>query len=99
MSAPVYSLTLHKTYYDQGFFNIGVELSGHVRRDSGPVTLLLGESPAGIAARVNREANQNGTPRVHGGAALRNWLQKHFRQGERIDVVIETSERLRLRRP
>ena len=26
MTYPVYELTLHKTYYDKGFFNLGVEV-------------------------------------------------------------------------
>lgn len=40
-SLPVYKLTLHKTYYDKGFFNLGVDVDRFVRADSGPVSILL----------------------------------------------------------
>ena len=41
MPNPVYELTLHKTYYDDGFFNLGVGVEGLVRPDNGPVTIEL----------------------------------------------------------
>ncbi len=59
---PVYLLTLGKTYYDKGFFNLGVEVDRYVRRDSGPITLALGHKSHIIEGHVNREANPNGTP-------------------------------------
>lgn len=88
MTTPVYALTLRKSYYDQGFFNFGVEVNRFVRRDSGPAVLLLGASKVRLDVKVNREANQNGTPRVFGGAELRNWLQRNFRGGDKVMVHI-----------
>lgn len=85
---PTYKLTLHKTYYDHGFFNLGVEVDRFVRPNSGPVSILLGPAQAEISATINREANVNGTPRVMGGAALRNWFQRNYEQGEVVDVVV-----------
>ena len=62
--SPEYKLTLHKTYYDKGFFNLGVEIERFVRPSSGPIKILLGYSKEQINGRVDREANQNGTPRA-----------------------------------
>ena len=87
-SLPIYKLPLHKTYYDKGFFNLGVDIERFVRSDSGPVKILLGNSKSLINGRIDREANQNGTPRVFGGAELQHWLQRNFQLKDVIDVHI-----------
>ena len=97
MTKPAYELTLHKTYYDKGFFNLGVEVDRFVRKDSGPAVLALGESRSKIPVQVNREANQNGTPRIMGGASLRNWLQRNCRKGEIVTVEISSPAEMWLR--
>ena len=86
--APTYQLTLHKTYYERGFFNLGVEVERFVRKDSGPVTLKLGVAGREIEATVNRTCNTNGTPRVLGGPELRNWFQKNFDLKDVVTVEI-----------
>ena len=90
VNKPNYKLTLHKTYYDQGFFNLGVAVDQFVRPDSGEARLKLGEAGVVIDVKVNREANENGTPRVLGGPTLRNWLQSNFNQGDTVIVEIES---------
>ena len=99
MPNPVYELTLHKTYYDDGFFNLGVGVEGLVRPDNGPVTIELGGSHRSIEGRVDRNANQNGTPRVFGGAELRNWLQNTFSMGDRVQVQVLRPDALRIAVP
>jgi len=91
-SAPgrTFSLTLSKTYYDKGFFNVWVNFEQHVRRDSGPVDLRVGRAGLVVAGKVSRTANANGTPRVFGGASLRDWLQENFRQGNLVVVQLLT---------
>ena len=59
-SNPVFYLRLEKTYYERGFFNVTREFAHYVGGD-GPVTLVLPDSNR-IAGRVDRRANQNGTP-------------------------------------
>ena len=93
----IYKLTLHKTYYDKGFFNLGVEVDDLVRKDNGPVFIRLGDSMSEIEGKSDRSANLNGTPRIFGGAELRNWIQSHFEQMEVIDVVVQSPTRLWLR--
>lgn len=87
-SFPVYKLTLHRTYYDKGFFNLGVEIERFIRSSSGPIKILLGDSKRQVNGRIDREANQNGTPRVFGGAELQHWLQRNFQLKDVIDVHI-----------
>ena len=87
----VYKLTLQKTYYDKGFFNIGVGYDRYVRRTNGPVDLLLGREGEQIQGKVSRDANQNGTPRIFGGAALSRWFKANFQP---MDVVaVDLSDR------
>ena len=75
---PIFSLTLHRTYYNQGFFNITVDFDRFVRSQEGPVVLRLGLRGQEIQGVINRRANRNGTPRIIGGAKLRDWFQNNF---------------------
>ncbi len=93
-TVPTYKLTLQKTYYDKGFFNLGIEVDRFIRRDSGPISILLGASRAKISANVNREANVNGTPRIMGGPELRNWFQRSFECLDVVDVVVLAPDQL-----
>lgn len=99
MSKPTYKLTIHKTYYDQGFFNLGVDVNHFVRPDPGVARLKLGDSGATIEVKVNRSANRNGTPRILGGAVLRNWIQRNFEVGEVVDIEIDSPVNFSLKRP
>jgi len=93
---PVYYLTLYPTYYDNGFFNLGVAVDALIRPDSGPIKIELGSSHRSIEGHVNRNANQNGTPRVHGGTELRDWFQATYEVSDRLAVHILSPTRIRL---
>jgi hypothetical protein len=95
---PSYQLTLHKSYYDKGFFNLGVEVDRFIRSDSGPIKIQLGESGPSLTGSVNRDANQNGTPRIMGGTELRNWIQRHFDLKDSVEVQIITQGHILLKR-
>ncbi len=89
MTTPSYSLTLGKTYYEKGFFNLGVEVSRFVRIDDGPAVLLADDGKRRFDVRVDRGANPlTGAPRVFGGARLRDWFQSRFRLGDVVEVRI-----------
>ncbi len=92
---PVFHLKLHKTYYNMGFFNVTVEYDKLVRPDGGPVRLVLHGGPE-IVGTVYRTANGNGTARVFGHAALRDWFQEHYSQGDVVPVTFESESRFRL---
>jgi hypothetical protein len=89
---PIFNLTLHQTYYNQGFFNVTVEFDRFVRLEEGPVILRLGLNGPEIQAMINRRANQNGTPRIIGGARLRYWFQKNFEPMDIIAVDLSSRE-------
>ena len=89
---PIFNLTLHQTYYNQGFFNVTVDFDRFVRPEEGPVILRLGLDGPKIQAKINRRANQNGTARIIGGTRLRDWFQKNFEPMEVIAVDLSSRE-------
>ena len=91
-SDPVFHLKLGKTYYKSGFFNITREFD-HCVGDEGPVTLVL-SGGSQITGRINRSANPNKTPRIHGRAALRDWFQSNYDQGDKVPVRFKTPRQL-----
>lgn len=88
MNNPIYELQLHKSYFDKGFFNLGVSVDRFVRNDNGPINLYLGPARSTLTARVDRNANQNGTPRIMGGAELRAWFHRNFEQNDKVAVEV-----------
>lgn len=95
---PIFTLTLQRTYYNKGFFNVRVDYDQYVRTDDGPVTLELGPQGQVIEGRIDRHANQNGTARIFGGSALRDWFQANFQVMASVDVDLASLDRIRLRR-
>ncbi len=99
MTANTYHLHLWKSYYNKGFFNIGVSCGNLIRPDNGKIRIRLQGSSAVITGRVDRNANQNETPRIHGNVALREWFQKNFRMLDKVDVDIVDPREIYLRNP
>lgn len=85
---PTYKLRLGKTYYSKGFFNLGVDVERFLTYDEGSIRILIGEEKRIITGRITRKANQNGSPRIFGGAELKDWFQANYRKGQQIDVVV-----------
>ncbi len=93
---PLFKLTLEKTYYMKGFFNVKVDFDRFVRDTEGPVELVLGKSGLKIEGKIDRSANQNGTARIMGRSKLRDWLQKSHKPGEVIDVDLCSFDSIRI---
>ena len=74
---PLLRLTLEKTYYRQGFFNVTVDFDRFIRPTEGPVESILGTSGLKIQGKANRSANLNRTARIMGGSKLRDWFHWH----------------------
>ena len=91
-TGPVFYLTLEKSYYNQGFFNVPVKFDDLVGR-SGPVTLVLGNDGS-IQADINRTANQNRTARIMGRTRLRDWFQRNYSVGDTVPVSFPTPRRM-----
>ncbi|MDN2677676.1 GIY-YIG nuclease family protein [Janthinobacterium sp. SUN033] len=75
-SADSFQMTIHKTYYRTGFFNIPIAWSNPLAGDKADVMIYCGKEKLVVDAKINRIANTNGTPRIMGGTRLKGWFQK-----------------------
>ena len=82
-------------YYQYGCFNVRLSFDDFVRKDDGPVSLVL-QGGTEIKGHVYRTANPNGTARIFGYSPLRNWFQENYAQGDTVPVIFESETRLRL---
>lgn len=73
--AETFHFTLQPTYFRSGFFNVGVTSQKHIGSDGETIELYIGDSTQPVLGTINRRANNNGTPRIMGGTALRDWFQ------------------------
>lgn len=96
MTFPTYNLTLHQSYYDKGFFNLGVSVDKYVRPNNGEIKLVLGPSKRVLIGRVDRDANSNRTPRVHGGQELQNWFFKNYKVKDSVVVTILALDQIQI---
>ena len=96
---PIFPLTLHKTYLEQGFFNVTVDYDKYVQQSEGPVALVLvarGREHR-LQANVNRSANRNGTARIMGGTGLREWFLSNADVGAKLDVDLSSQQHIRIK--
>lgn len=94
--AAQFEVVLHPTYYHQGFFNVRVPFEHLFGGDGEDVEIFVqgGEDP--ITGMINRTANRNGTPRIMGGAALRDWFRAAAEEGQALQVDVRTKNSIRL---
>jgi hypothetical protein len=87
-----FSFTLQPSYYRTGFFNVGVSAQKFLGADGETIELFLGNGVQPILGSINRRANMNGTPRVMGGAGLRDWFNTEcLRDGPRFGCGVVTN--------
>ncbi|HVY76283.1 MAG TPA: GIY-YIG nuclease family protein [Puia sp.] len=92
-----FDISLGQAYYNQGFFNVGLEYSDLIGADNEIIDIQLGaNSDATIQGYINRTANRNGTPRIMGGKELRNWIQNNFKLNDTMKVDIISPIAIRL---
>jgi ribonuclease VapC len=97
-STPLMNIDLNATCYRQGFFNVRVEYDRHFAPHGEAIEIHLGDLRAPIIGKINRTAQQNGTARVMGHGALRDYFQSHFSPGDQLTVLIESPRRIRVQR-
>ena len=73
---PAFLVKLGTAYYEKGFFNVPRDADRFIGQ-TGSLELTLGEGKS-IEALVRRNENPNGTARIHGRAALRDWFQANY---------------------
>jgi hypothetical protein len=91
--SPSFVLTLHKTYYNMGFFNVSVDYDRYLGNDLENIDIYCGSQPTLVVGYINRSANRNNTPRIMGGADLKRWFQQNSEVNGRlrIDIMSPTS--------
>jgi hypothetical protein len=75
-AAPHFRLTLQETYHRTGFFNVPVNVERYFGKDTESITIYCGREKFAVIGKINRTANNNGTPRIMGQVPLREWFQK-----------------------
>jgi len=93
---PIFGLTLEKTYYNKGFFNVTVDFDRFIRPTEGPIQLELGDSGITIMGRIDRRANTNGTARIMAGARLRDWFYSQYNIGDVVDVDLSSFDLIKI---
>ena len=91
-----FHFTLQRTYFRTGFFNVGVSAQRFLGSDGETIELFLGDALRPVLGTINRMANTNGTPRVMGGTALRDWFQTSSREMATISVQVISPTSIRL---
>lgn len=86
----IFRIKLGETYYNDGFFNPGVEVSSLLGRDRETMLIRLGEDDLrGIETVINRTANPStGSPRLYGRKQTAKWFQKHYKLGDVVEAII-----------
>ena len=85
---PAFAVTVGRTYFRQGFFNVPIAHEHRFPADGGVVEIRLPERDTLLRATVNRRANTNGTPRIMGGTGLRDWFRQATRVGGSVRVRV-----------
>ena len=97
-SSPVetFSLTLQPTYYQRGFFNVGVSFSKFFGADGETIELFLGPNSQPALGTINRRANVNGTPRIMGGPELRDWFNNNAKVMDHVSISVLSPTSIKL---
>lgn len=91
-----FQLILHPTYYEKGFFNVPILESKLFGDDGENIEIYLGKYSDPVVGVINRKANSNGTPRIMGGRALREWIRQNYKELESLRISIFSPCSIRL---
>ncbi|NTV26488.1 MAG: GIY-YIG nuclease family protein [Chlorobiaceae bacterium] len=92
-------LTLHKAYFNSGFFNVIVKCQHLFGGDGEEIRIICEDPECEISGYINRSANTNYTPRIMGGVALKRWFQEVSSLNGKVLVEILSPNFIRLKRP
>ena len=95
-STPAHVFHLRPTYFNQGFFNVPADSSRFYGADNAAVQIYCGNSTTSMTGKINRSANDTGTPRIICGAALRNWFQRECRVNQVLGVEVLQMNAIRI---
>ena len=81
-----YQINLGRTYYNKGYFNVGVIASHNLGQHGENLILVLNEVELNIT--INRNANNNGSVRLYGGNQLTHFIQNNYNLGNILEFQI-----------
>jgi hypothetical protein len=93
---PHFEVRLGQAYWNNGFFNVGVDFDRYFDKHNKPINIFLGDEHSAVSGYINREANPNGTPRIMGGITMKEWIQRNAKFGGTITVEIFPDGDIRL---
>jgi hypothetical protein len=84
---PTFLITVGKTYYRRGFFNVPVAFARYFGQHGAAIYIQVKDRPL-FQGHINRTVNKSDAPRVMGGTTLRDWLQDSLAQGDAISITV-----------
>lgn len=94
---PSFTVTIGRTYFRQGFFNVPVDYARYFAAHGADIRITVPGHPTPIVGHINRTVNANDTPRIMGGVRLRDWLQERLRLNGRLRVVVVNPQEIEVR--
>ena len=72
-----YQIILGKTYYNKGYFNVGIAASNNLAENGG--ITLVSKYQQNLSFVINRTANRNRSVRIYGGKELIDFFQNNYK--------------------
>lgn len=82
-----YSVLLGNTYFNNGYFNPGVDASNNLDDHNMSLKIIL-RNKGEMNTTINREINANGSVRFYGGNEWINFIQDNFHLNEEIHFEV-----------
>lgn len=93
---PSFSVSIEASYWNDGFFNTGVSVSALFGEDKQAIDIFCGNDDDPIVGMINRSSNENGSPRIFGRRALRDWFQREIEVGQNVVIHVHSSTSIRV---
>jgi len=91
-----FSVTLQKTYWERGFFNVPVAEARSFGADGQMIDIFCGATNRPITGAINRSCNKTYAPRILGGTGLRDWFQANFKTLDEITIHVLSPNTIRI---
>jgi hypothetical protein len=82
-----YQVIIGNTYYNQNYFNVGVNASNHLGEHGENLSIVLPNNLI-IPSTIDREINNNGYVRFYGCVAWNEFIQANYVLGDTITFQV-----------
>ncbi|WP_313473120.1 GIY-YIG nuclease family protein [Rouxiella badensis] len=96
-STKKFTFNITDTYWRRGFFNVPVVSSQYFGKDGENIKIVLHDGVSSISGMINRTANPSGSPRIMGGAELRQYFQLNYTIGDVAPIELITQNMIKLK--